>query len=177
MKKYIVILVLCLTASLITQKANAQITMYKSTSTIAGITSAVADTVTGTATTYFSTKTGVLNTSTVANYKVTFQVDTTVYSSAPTVNVYLQGSMDGTTWYRLNNSPTGTDGVNCDTLNSATFTMLTQQMTATKGALKYVYGATFGSAASKSNYVRIVVSHSGAGTSTRIYNVKLYTFN
>jgi hypothetical protein len=177
MKKYLLFLLatLCFTMAC-NEKAKAQIQLFKSTSTAYATSSAQSsDTVTGTATTYFSNKAGTLNSSVVSKYVVYFQIDTTVYSSAPTINCYLQGSFDGTTWFNLNGAPLGTDGICADTLNSATFATAQQRMSAISGCVKYVNGATRGSAVTKVNYVRVVFSHSGSGTSTRIYNVYLQT--
>jgi len=175
MKKiiFILIAVFALTAC---KETKAQITMYKSTSVITGITTQVADTITNTGTTYFSTRTGALNSFSNGNYRASFTIDTTSGTPA-TVYCIQQGSMDGITWFDLNSNALGTDGYNCDSLSIAgsSLTNITQTLSTVKGSTKFVYGATRGSGASRVLYYRL--KFVGSGTQTvRVYNVKLYPF-
>lgn len=158
------------------QDTSAQITLYRSTASAYATNTALAsDTLTGTDTTYFSNRRGTLTKSEYANYCVWFRIDTTAYTNAPTYNCYLQGSDDGITWFNLNGAPMGTDGINADTLNATTFTGLQRKMSAYSGATKFVNGGTRGSNAVRCEYVRLMVTSSGAGTSGRVYNVYLRT--
>lgn len=166
---------LCFMLSYTKSKAQSPIRLYEASASAAATGSKVSDTLTATETTYYSTKTKDLQGSLASSYVLYFQADTTVYSSAPTLNVYLQGSMDGVTWFNLNGCGCGVDGKNADTLNSATFTGLVQRMSATSKATKYVYGSLVGNNTTNVNYVRAVFSHSGSGTSTRVYNIYLKT--
>lgn len=159
-------------------EAQAPLQLFKAANatSIATSTANSADTITNGGTTYFTNKLNTLAGSIASNYVVTFQLDTTVYSGAPTYNAYLYGSMDGVTWFLLNGAPLGTDGRNCDTLNSVTFTDLTQRFSATSRTARTIYGTTSYSLCSKVNYVQLRVTQSaGAGTSARIRNVYLYT--
>lgn len=176
MKKiiFILIAVFALTAC---KETKAQITMYKSSSVISGITSQTADTITNTGVTYFSTKTGALNTFTNGNYRVAFSIDTTSGTPA-TVYVEQQGSMDGVTWFFLNGANgMGTDGFNSDTLSVSTTQLAntTATLCSNKGAVKWVNGATRGSQCARVLYYRLRIT--GTGTQTvRVYNVKLYPY-
>lgn len=175
MKKIIFLLtvVFALTAC---NNLKAQITMYKSTSTITGITTQTADTITNTGTTYFSTRTGALNTFSNGNYRASFTIDTTSGTPA-TVYCIQQGSMDGTTWFDLNSNALGTDGYNCDSLSiaSGSLTNITQTVSTVKGSCKYVNGTLRCSGSARVLYYRL--KFVGTGTQTvRVYNVKLYPF-
>lgn len=176
MKRILFLLSLTLCFMVGCNETKAQLQLFKATATTYAASNAqAADTVTGTATTYFANKLGTLASSKSKNYAVYFKIDTTVYSSGPTINCYLQGSFNGVTWFNLNRAPMGTDGINADTLNSATFTGLVQSMSAYFGAGKQVGGVLRFSNSLRVPYVRLVVSHSGAGTSSRVFDVYLQT--
>jgi hypothetical protein len=156
-------------------KANAQITLYKSTGPISGITTQTSDTLDNAETTYFSTRTGDLNKYTTANYTAYFMLNTNSGTTAGTI--IQEGSNDGITWFPISGAMAlGTDGYNCDSLTLASsYTTSMKTMTTVSGAVKYVNGATRGNCASRVLYYRLKVVGSGT-QATRIYSIKLLPF-
>lgn len=155
-------------------EAKAQIKLYKSTSTIAGITTQTNDSITNTETTYFSTIKGDLTGKDYTNYIFSYKADTT--SGTPTtINVVAQGSMDGITWFNLSGAALGVDGVNCDTLTMTTAANTTFRITEISRSTKYANGALRGNCVTKCNYMRLAFVAASGTHNTVISEPKLYT--
>lgn len=172
--KKILFLALLFSALISCNDTKAQITLYKSTSVISGITTQTNDSITNTETTYFSTRTGALATKDFTSYIFSFKVDTT--SGTPTtINVVAQGSMDGITWFNLSGSPLGVDGVNCDSLTITTAANTTFRITEVSRSTKYANGTLRGNCFTKVNYARLMCVAASGTHNTVISDVKLYT--
>lgn len=154
----------------------AQIKLYKSTSTYAGITSQETDTITNIETTYFSTKAGFMGKTASASISVSFVADTT--SGTPTtIQVVLQGSNNGTTWWNYGGSTgLGTDGLNSDTLTITTAANSEFTISSMPGTTKFVNGTLRGNTGRKADYVRLVMVAASGTHNTRISNVRLWSF-
>ena len=119
-------------------------------------------------------KTPSLNSLVSGNYRVVFTAANV--SGTSTFKAVLEGSMDGTTWFKLVGN-SGTDGRNTDTLQCTSVTTAAQfTMTSIAGGGKYVYSTQFYNDGGRVLFVR--VRFIGTGTQvTRISSVKLYSFN
>lgn len=136
------------------------------------------DTVAGNVTPiYFVTAEGNTATSKTGKYVITFLK--TEISGTSSINVVLQGSYDGTNWFRLTGA-SGTDGQNCDTLAIPDGTGATAyKMMTWPGGTKYLSSATYTqtiwtSGACFVPYLRVAFNGVGATQSTQIKNVKLF---
>lgn len=166
--------------------ASAQIIMYRNTdttssgvATTATITTGTTDTLYDANTLYsFYTKVGALNNTTADNYAISFEV--VKISGTGTARVYLQASMNGTSWVNINSGMIGTDGRNTDTLNiaAAGVTATSYSYSSVNGAGVYrpaTNDGTFYVNSQRWLYLRLKIV--GTGTQATIYkNVKLYTF-
>lgn len=177
MKKIIFALCLTICAMVGTQlKSTAQITLYKSTATLAGITSQTNDSITNTETTYFMTRTGALGNLIGRSCEFSFVADTT--SGTPTtINVIQEGSVDGTTWFQLSGGGLGVDGVNCDSLTMTTAANTSFRLTSVGGGHKFIYGTTRGNCFVIPNYVRLKFVAASGTHNTVISNVRFKTKN
>lgn len=172
MKKYIILLSLGLIFALNSTAQNKRsITLYSSTYGNA------IDTVAGNSTPiYFVSAEGNTMISRSGKYVVTFLK--TEISGTSSINVVLQGSNDGTNWFRLTGA-SGTDGVNCDTIAVPDATGATAyRFSVWPGGYKYLPSATyaqtiFTSGACYVPYLRVAFNGVGATQSTKIENVKL----
>ena len=143
----------------------AQMTMTASTASLDSILNAG---------TTCSFKTASLNSLVSGNYRVVFTAANV--SGTSTFKAVLEGSMDGTTWFKLVGN-SGTDGRNTDTLQCTGVTTAAQfTMSSIPGGGKYVYSTQFYNDGGRVLFVR--VRFIGTGTQvTRISFVKLYSFN
>jgi hypothetical protein len=178
MKKIILAMFLTIGAMVATQsESSAQVTLYKATSTLAGITSQTNDSITNTETTYFMTRTGALGNLVGRSCEFSFLADTT--SGTPTtINVIQEGSVDGTTWFTLSGGAgLGVDGVNCDSLTMTTAANTTFRLTSLGGGGKYIYGFSRTNMFVIPNYVRLKFVAASGTHNTVISNVKFKTKN
>lgn len=153
------------------------IILYKSTSTLAGITTQTNDSITNTETTYFMTKTGALKGLLGSRCEFSYLADTTSGTPA-TINVIQEGSVDGTTWFTLSGGqPLGVDGVNCDSLTMTTAANTYFRLSSISGGVKYVAGATRANCYVLTNYVRLKFVCASGTHNTVISNVRFRTKN
>jgi hypothetical protein len=158
-------IILLMAALFSCNNTQAQITMTAATASLDSILNA------GTNTAF---KTPSLNSLVSGNYRVVFTAANV--SGTSTFKAVLEGSMDGTTWFKLVGN-SGTDGRNTDTLQCTSVTTAYQfTMTSIAGGGKYVYSTQFYNDGGRVLFVR--VRFIGTGTQvTRISSVKLYSFN
>lgn len=174
MKKILLFLLTALCFTAVCNEAKAQINLYKSTSTIAGITTQTNDSITNTETTYFSTRRGDLTSKDFTKYRISWKSDTT--SGTPTtINAVVQGSIDGTKWFNFSGAALGTDGFNCDSLTMTTAANEYFTISEIVGGVKYANGATRGNTGMKCNYIRVVFVAASGTHNTVISDVKLIT--
>lgn len=175
MKKLIFLLslTLCFLVSC-NEKSSAQTQLYKSTSTIAGITNQATDTLTNTETTYFSTRKGALASKDYTKFRFSFKADTTS-GTPPTISVIVQGSVDGVKWYRFSGAALGTDGYNSDSLSVTTAANEYFTISEIVGGGKYVYGVTAFNLGMKCNYLRLMMVVASGTHNTIISDAQLIT--
>lgn len=149
--------------------ANAQITMVGTNTT--------SDTVTNAGTVYFTTPVNALNSATSGKYVVSL---TETYTSGTSTarNYVLEGTVDGTNWFRMHGTR-GTDGIVCDSISSTALTTgsRTWRWTVIPGMYKYLastYPTPTTEASGAGRVVRLRVRCVGVTNpqSTRITNVK-----
>lgn len=162
MKKILILLMLAVSTATI---SNAQINCVGSN----GLTT---DTLDNAETIYFTTPANSLNAATSGKYVV--QLTSTKISGTCTFSIVLEGTIDGTNYFKIHGIP-GADGINCDTLTVTNTTgTVGWKINSFPGAVKYVYAATYYSGASR--VIRLRVRIVGTGTqSTKIASVKVLT--
>lgn len=130
------------------------------------------DTITNADSTYFTTPANALNAATSGKYVVA--VTTNRLSGTGVLNVILEGTIDGTYWFKMHNTP-GADGVNCDSLLIPTTAgAFGFKLNCTPGSVKVAYGTTYYTGTSR--VIRLRAKLLGAATqSTKIVSVKVLT--
>jgi len=175
MKKILLflLLTLCFTVGW-NNKSEAQILLFKSTSTYAGITTQKTDTLTNTETTYFSTRKGDLTGKDWTKYRITWKADT-LSGTPTTINYIVQGSTDGTKWWNFSGVGLGTDGFNCDSLTTTTAANEYFTITEIVGGVKFVNGATRGNCGMKPKYLRVACVAASGTHATLLSEFELTT--
>lgn len=151
MKKLILIVMLALTTAI---SSNAQIALYSANNK-------TNDTITDAETLYMTSKVNALTGQRGDKYACTFRVLNNV-SGTSTFTAILQGSWDNSTWFNMSPGGLGTDGVNSDSLTvSSAADLNTYKITVNPNAVKFVNGATRGTANSRVNYIRVKIVATG----------------
>lgn len=170
MKKIIIMAVLGLIFALNGNAQNKK--AYTLTSTSYGL---ATDTISNANTIYFKTAEGATAANKTGKYSISWLF--TKNSGTCTFNAVLQGSYDGTNWFRMTGCQ-GTDGINCDTIAVSNQTgTIAYKFSTWPGGLKYLPSATYTqtvwtSGAMPVPYLRIAFIGTGSQSSI-ISNVKL----
>lgn len=136
--------------------ANAQVTALGSATGLSY------DTLTNAGTIYFTVPANSINAATTG--KFTVAITATKVSGTSTFSIVLEGTVDGTNWFRVYGTP-GADGINCDTLTVTNMSgTAAYKMNITPGAVKTVYGTTYYTAAVRCSRLRVRI----VGTGTQV---------